>query len=259
MKQLIRYSTVFIALLLLASCMPPQEEKEIPMAVKHNYIILLDLSDRLIVQDDQPERDKELIKQIYTLFEAQVRSKLYLRSRDEIKVVIAHQRGADLRNEVYEDSLYVNIENIPGVLRRKTEEKRRTIFYNNLDELYAQAVFSDNPKDFYGADIWKYFYEDLKVDYVSDTLTQNVLFLFTDGYPIVGKDLSKLQTVKEKYPDLKVLLMEAAPRDKDMEWDRVIELWEGWFDSMKIEDYQFVKRMALSKEKDILAEILKGS
>ncbi len=259
MKQLIRYSPVFIALLLLASCMPPQEEKEIPMAVKHNYIILLDLSDRLIVQDDQPERDKELIKHIYTLFEAQVRSKLYLRSRDEIKVVIAHQRGADLRNEVYEDSLYVNIENIPGVLRRKTEEKRRTLFYNNLDELYAQAVFSDNPKDFYGADIWKYFYEDLKVDYVRDTLTQNFLFLFTDGYPIVGKDLSKLQTVKEKYPDLKVILMEAAPRDKDMEWDRVIELWEGWFDSMKIEDYQFVKRMALSKEKDILAEILKGS
>jgi hypothetical protein len=259
MKQLIRYSPVFIALLLLASCMPPQEEKEIPMAVKHNYIILLDLSDRLIVQDDQPERDKELIKHIYTLFEAQVRSKLYLRSRDEIKVVIAHQRGADLRNEVYEDSLYVNIENIPGVLRRKTEEKRRTIFYNNLDELYAQAVFSDNPKDFYGADIWKYFYEDLKVDYVSDTLTQNFLFLFTDGYPIVGKDLSKLQTVKEKYPDLKVILMEAAPRDKDMEWDRVIELWEAWFDGMKIEDYQFVKRMALSKEKDILREILEGS
>jgi len=259
MKQLIRYSPVFIALLLLASCMPPQEEKEIPMAVKHNYIILLDLSDRLIVQDDQPERDKELIKQIYTLFEEQVRNKLYLRSRDEIKVVIAHQRGADLRNEVYEDSLYVNIENIPGVLRRKTEEKRRAIFYNNLDELYAQAIFSDNPKDFYGADIWKYFYEDLKVDYVKDTLTQNFLFLFTDGYPIVGKDLSKLQTVKEKYPDLKVILMEAAPRDKDMEWDRVIELWEAWFDSMKIEDYQFVKRMALSKEKDILREILEGS
>ena len=259
MKQIIRYSPLFIALLLLTSCMPPQEEKEIPMAVKHNYIILLDLSDRLIVQDDQPERDKELIKQIYTLFEAQVRSKLYLRSRDEIRVVIAHQRGANLRNEVYEDSLYVNIENIPGVLRRKTEEKRRTIFYNNLDKLYDQAVFSKDPKDFYGADIWKYFYEDLKVDYVSDTLTQNFLFLFTDGYPIVGTDPTKLQTVKEKYPDLKVILIEAAPRDKDLEWDRVIDLWEGWFDSMNIEDYQFVKRMALSKEKDILREILEGS
>ncbi|MCP4312782.1 MAG: hypothetical protein GY790_16080 [Bacteroidetes bacterium] len=259
MKQLNKNIPVIIVMLLLASCMPPQEEKEVSTAVKHNCIILLDLSDRLIVQDNQPERDKELIKHIYTIFEERVRSQLYLRSRDEIRVVIAPQRGADLKSEVYEDSLYINIENIPGVLRRKTEDERRSIFSDNLDKLYDQAVFSDNPKDFYGADIWRYFYEDLKVDYVSDTLTQNFLFLLTDGYPIVGKDLSKLQTVKEDYPDLKIILIEAAPRDKDLEWDRVIELWEEWFDSMSIEDYQFVKRMALSKEKDMLREILEGS
>lgn len=259
MKKQIQYLSIAMFMAFLASCMPPQQEKEISIPVKHNYIILLDLSDRLIVQDNQPERDKELIQQIYTLFEERIRKNLYLRSRDEIRVVIAHQRGADLQSEIYEDSLYTNIENIPGVLRRKTEEKRRNIFYNNLEKLYDQAIFSDNPKDFYGADIWRYFYEDLKVDYVNDTLSQNFLFLFTDGYPIVGKDLTKLQTVNEEYPDLKVILIEAAPRDKDMEWDRVIELWEGWFESMKIKDYQFVKRMALSKEKDILREILEGS
>jgi len=236
--------------------MPPPEEKEISTPVKHNYIILLDLSDRLIVQDNQPERDKELIRHLYTLFEERVRKHLYLRSRDEIKVVIAHQRGANLKSEIYEDSLYIDIENVPAVLRRKQEEERRSIFFDNLDKLYDQAVFSNNPKDFYGADIWRYFYEDLKVDYVSDTLTQNFLFLFTDGYPIVGKDLTKLQTVKEDYPDLKIILIEAAPRDKDMEWDRVVDLWEEWFDSMKIDDFEFVKRMALSKEKDMLREIL---
>ena len=245
-----------IMLLMFVSCMPPQEQKEVAPVVKHNYIILLDLSDRLIVQDNQPERDKELIRQIYTLFEERVREHLYLRSRDEIRVVIAPQRGAGLQNEIYEDSLYTNMENIPGVLRRKTEEKRRLTFQNNLDKLYEQAVFSNNPKAFYGADIWKYFYEDLKVDYVKDSLTKNFLFLFTDGYPIVGSDLSKLQMVKEDYPGLKLVLMEAAPRDRDLEWDRVMELWEAWFDSMKIEDYQFVKRMALSKEKALLREIL---
>jgi hypothetical protein len=236
--------------------MPPQEKPEISLPVKHNYIILLDLSDRLIVQDNQPERDKELIRHLYTLFEERVRNNLYLRSRDEIKVVIAPQRGAGLQSEIYEDSLYIDMENIPAVLRRKQEEKRRTVFFSNLDKLYDQAVFSSNPKDFYGADIWKYFYEDLKVDYVTDTLTQNFLFLVTDGYPIVGKDLSKLQPVKEEYPDLKMVLLEAAPRDKDMEWDRVIALWEEWFHSMKIGDFEFVKRMALSKEKDMLREIL---
>ena len=259
MKQLIKYIPVFLVMLLLASCMPPLEQKEVTTAIKHNYIILLDLSDRLIVQDNQPERDKELIKYIYTQFEERVRNQLYLRSRDEIRVVIAHQRGANLQNEVYEDSLYINIENIPAVLRRKKEEERHTTFFNNVDKLYDQAVFSSNPKEYYGADIWKYFYEDLKVDYVSDSLTQNFLFLFTDGYPIVGKDLTKLQGVNKEYPDLKIILIEAAPRDKDLEWDRVNDLWEGWFDSMRIEDYQFVKRMALSKEKDMLKEILGDS
>ena len=259
MKKLIKYVPVTMVMLLLVSCMPPPEEKEISTPVQHNYIILLDLSDRLIVQDNQPERDKELIRHLYTLFEERVRKHLYLRSRDEIKVVIAHQRGAGLKSEVYEDSLYIDIENVPAVLRRKQEEERRSIFFDNLDKLYDQAVFSNNPKDFYGADIWRYFYEDLKVDYVNDTLTQNFLFLFTDGYPIVGKDLTKLQTVKENYPDLKIILIEAAPRDKDMEWDRVIDLWEKWFDSMKIDDYEFVKRMALSKEKDMLREILEDS
>jgi hypothetical protein len=213
----------------------------------------------LIVQDNQPERDKELIRHLYTLFEERVRNHLYLRSRDEIRVVIAHQRGADLRSEIYEDSLYIDMENIPAVLRRKKEEERRSVFFNNLDRLYDQAVFSKTPTDYYGADIWKYFYEDLKVDYVKDTLTQNFLFLFTDGYPIVGKDLSKLQAVYDVYPDLRIVLIEAAPRDKDMEWDRVNELWKEWFDSMKINDYQFVKRMALSKEKDILREIIEDS
>ena len=34
---------------------------------------------------------------------------------------------------------------------------------------------------------------------------------------------------------------------------------KAWFESMKIEDYVFIKRMALSKEKDLLREILEGS
>ena len=256
MKQHLKYIPVFIALMLLVSCMPPQEEKELPTPVKHNYIILLDLSDRLIVQDNQPERDIELIKQIYTLFEERVRKQLYIRSRDEIRVVIAPQRGADLRSEIYEDSLYTNIENIPGVLRRKTEEERRTVFYNNLDKLYDQAVFSDNPKDFYGADIWKYFYEDLKVDYAQDTLTENFLFILTDGYPIVGKTQVKLQEVKDKFPDLHIVLIEAAPREKDMEWDRIMSIWEEWFNKIGVKNYTLIKRGAISKELEQIKEVI---
>ena len=148
MKHRIQYIPVILAMLLLASCMPPQQEKPVPTPVKNNYIILLDLSDRLIVQDNQSERDKELIKHIYNIFEDRVRSQLYLRSRDEIRVVIAPQRGAGLQSEIYEDSLYTNMDNIPGVLRRKSEEKRRNTFYNNLDKLYDKGRIQQKSERF---------------------------------------------------------------------------------------------------------------
>jgi len=245
-------SIVFIVLVI--ACHPPAP-KERTLSVKHNYIILLDLSDRIIVQPDQAARDKEIVKSIYQLFEKKVKKELYIKSRDEIKVVIAPQKGSGLQTDVFEEKLYVNMGNIQNVYRRPKEEERREVFYATLDELYKKAVFSDVPEEYYGADIWKYFYEDLKVDYADDTLTQNFLFILTDGYPIVGKDLKKLQPVKDAFPDLHIILMEASPRYKDMEWDRIMEMWKQWFDSMKIQDYTFIKRKAITKEIEQVEEI----
>jgi hypothetical protein len=242
-------------LILAVSCAPPPPEDK-SITEKHNYIVLLDLSDRLIVQKDQPNRDKELLNYIYAQFEERVKKNLFIRSRDEIRVVIAPQKGSGLYRAEFEDKMYVNMDNIPAGLKRPKEEERRTRFLGAIDTLYQKAIFSKNPTDYYGADIWKYFYEDLKTDYSSDTLTKNFLFILTDGYPIVGKDLAKLQPVKNSFPDLKIVLIEAAPRDKDMEWDRIQELWQEWFNNMGIKDYQFIKRTAISKEKDIINEIM---
>lgn len=62
-------------IVVLASCeMPPKKEAQ--LHTKHNYIVLLDLSDRLIVQDNQPQRDKQLISHIYDEFEEKVRNSL---------------------------------------------------------------------------------------------------------------------------------------------------------------------------------------
>ena len=119
-----------------------------------------------------------------------------------------------------------------------------------------QAEFSKIPEEYYGADIWKYFYEDLDTDLSNDTLTKNFLFILTDGYPIVGKDLSKLKTVKEDYPELQIVLLEVSPRDKDMEWDNIMEMWKSWFNSMQVGDYTFIKRKAISKEIEQVKEII---
>jgi hypothetical protein len=243
----ILYIPVSILMLFIFACQPPEPTRK-SLSVKHNYIILLDLSDRVIIQPEQPERDKELVKAIYQLFEARVRRDLYIKSRDEIKVVIAPQKGSGLRTDIFENQLYINMKGIKNMNRRPKETERRESFYKALDDLYSKAVFSNIPEEYYGADIWKYFYEDLNTDLSGDTLTKNFLFILTDGYPIVGKDLSKLQPVKEDYPELHIILMEASPREKDMEWDHIMDMWKTWFDSMKISDYTFIKRKAISKE-----------
>ena len=105
--------------------LPAPEKKGKSLRVKHNYIVLLDLSDRLVVQENQPKRDKEIIQGIYEAFEAKVKKAMYVKSRDEIKVVIAPQRSSRINEEEFEDRLYVNMDNIQNIFRKKEEEKRR--------------------------------------------------------------------------------------------------------------------------------------
>ena len=243
--------------LILACNMPAPPEKRI-IKEKYNYIILLDLSDRIIVQDNQPARDTEIIHFIYRLFEEKVKKDLYIKSRDEIKVVVAPQMGAGIPTQNFEDKLYINMKNIDLVKRRKKEAERRQNFFATLDQLYKKAQFSKIPTDYYGADIWKYFYEDLKEDYSRDTLTKNFLIILTDGYPVVGKDREKLQPIKNKFPDLNVIIVEAAPTEKDMEWDRITGIWSQWFDEIGISKYTLIKRTAISKEKEQIEDIING-
>lgn len=259
MKRYALFIPVMALLLLMSGCkFPSPEKKKKEVRIKHNYIILLDLSDRLIVQDQQPQRDKEIIKHLYSLFEEKVKKEMYLKSRDEIRVVIAPQKGAGLNRNSIEDKLYVNMSSMDPISRKAKEEKRRADFSANLDTLYRKAVFSRNPNDYYGADIWKYFYEDLKIDYSNDTLTQNYLFILTDGYPIVGQQ-NKLLKVKNDFPDLEIVLLEAAPREKDLEWDHLMNIWEEWFDTIGIKKYTLVKRSSITKELEQIKETIARS
>ena len=112
-----KYSILFIITLIIicSACNPPAPPERKGLTEKHNYIVLLDLSDRLIIQDDQATRDKSIIKALYDIFEQKVKKDLYIRSRDEIKVIIAPQRGSKLQREIFEDKLYVNMESIKKV------------------------------------------------------------------------------------------------------------------------------------------------
>jgi hypothetical protein len=249
-----------LTLLALVACkLPAPDKKPAKVRVKHNYIVLLDLSDRLIVQPNQPQRDKQIIESLYSVFEEKVRRDLYIKSRDEFKVVIAPQLGTGLHRDDFEDRLYVNMNNINNVYRRLNEKERREAFEANLDTLYRRAVFSSHPEKYHGADIWKYFHEDLKVDYSRDTLTENYLVIITDGYPIVGHNRNKLLEVKNEFPDLRIALVEAAPREQDLEWDRMMQTWEEWFNGMGIKEYTLIKRGSITKELEQVKEVVNAS
>lgn len=256
-KQSYRLAFLYLFLLVMGSCkMPPPEKKAAPR-IKNNFIVLLDLSDRLIVQQDQADRDKQIIKGLYSLFEEKVKKDLYIKSRDEIRVAIAPQVGSKVKRDVFEDRLYVNMQHLNNVARKAQEEQRREKFYDNLDTLYRKALFSRNPTDYNGADIWKYFHEDLKNDYSRDTLTHNYLFILTDGYPIVGHQ-NKLWLVKNEFPDLEIVLLEGAPRELDLEWDHIMSTWEEWFNTMGIKRYTFVKRGSITKELEQVKSIVQN-
>ena len=124
--HLITLGLTGVMLFLAIGCkLPAPDKKKSDAKVNHNYIILLDLSDRLIVQQNQPERDKEIIRDLYALFEEKVKKGLYIKSGDQIKVVMAPQLGASIRRDVFEDRLYVNMKSIKTVFRKLKEEERK--------------------------------------------------------------------------------------------------------------------------------------
>lgn len=243
----------------LQACAPP--EKEHTVHERHNYIILLDLSDRLIKQPDQVERDKALIKEIYSLFEEQVRKELYIRSKDAIKVVLAHQEGSPVKPLVAEEKLFINMENIHIKDRKKLENERRTQFFAALNELYEKAHFSAARNDYKGADIGKYFEDDIRRDLVGGEEVINYVFLLTDGYMYVeGKQsgLGGWRPVNRSFENLSVMLLETDPINRDGEWDKMQHSWLNWFSRMGVRNVVVEKRTAMSKVNELMKKFVEN-
>jgi len=62
--------------------------------------------------------------------------------------------------------------------------------------------------------------------------------------------------VKNEFPNLSIVLMEAAPREKDMEWDRIMLVWEEWFDQIGIQEYTLIKRGSITKELEQIKDLV---
>ena len=255
-----------------------EAKREAPVIPKENYIVLLDLSDRILHNNQQQvAKDFSVVKCIYAAFRSKMNSKdpthLYYNVNDKLKLLVAPQKTTP-------PSLYELAGNLRVEMESESPEKKAALideaeksFNATLPEIYRQAVISNNTNDYSGADIWKYFNEDLQDDLVEDG--QNTLFIVTDGYMDFEKSEERpaqnnrftscaqiinalkgapdwnekfekgdygLMPVGKKFPNLRVVLLEISPREQwTGEYSLLTKIWSKWFQEMGIPAYRFIK------------------
>jgi hypothetical protein len=128
-----------------------------------NIIVLLDLSDRIDPSENpnQAEKDTEIIQGIISVFEEEVRKKLFLFTKDRICIVVAKQpTNYDEELLGIVNQLRINMEGslIGGVGGKPKFTRSKKRLLTNVDKLYKLAMA--NP-DFIGADIWAFLRANL--------------------------------------------------------------------------------------------------
>ncbi len=294
-----RYGLLLLAgLFFLQGCNEFQQavkdaKKEIPPPPKDNYIILLDLSDRILYNNQQQvPKDIAVINSIYGVFKSKMDAKdpthLYYSLHDKLKVLIAPQKTTP-------KSLYDMIGSLRIDLSAEQPDKKSAVinetektFNNVLPEIYRQAVIGNNSTAYSGADIWKYFNEDLSDDLEKDG--QNTLFIITDGYMDLEKTEERpaqnnryascsqiinllkkypdwetkfnegdygMLSVAKKFPNLKVVLLQVNPKEEwNGEYSLLTKIWGKWFTEMGITNYRFIKDDNVNEVKESMEKFM---
>jgi hypothetical protein len=268
-------------------------KKEIPAPARDNYIILLDLSDRILFNNQQQvPKDISVIKSVYGVFKSRLNSKdpthLYYNLNDKLKVLIAPQRTTPKSLYDLVGSLRVDLSSEQPDKKVNLVDETEKTFDSMLPQLYKQAVIGNNSTAYSGADIWKYFNEDLADDLEKDG--QNTLFIVTDGYMDLEKaderpaqnnrfaSSTQIINALKKYPDwetrfsqsdygmlpiakkftgLKVVLVQVNPKDDwSGEYSLLTKIWGKWFTEMGISNYRFIKDDNINEVKESLEKFM---
>jgi hypothetical protein len=262
-------ASLLLLLILISSCGNKSELEKKP--VSRNVIILLDLSDRILLEN-QIARDKSTINAIFQTYLNSIKDtivaydKEFNRISDKFSVRIAYQKNIPYDKQHFENILQFDF-------ARKDANNAKFILQDfpkqlstELDNLYNAAKFSDNSKDYHGADIWKFFSEDLDNLISDDDNSINYLFIITDGYLYFENykenikqtnrrpDMQFLSELRNKnweekfdkedwgliplnkqFPNLKVCVLEIAPNDFWNEFDLLKKVWSKWLTEMGID------------------------
>ncbi|MEP2059796.1 MAG: hypothetical protein ABJJ05_18455 [Maribacter litoralis] len=196
MKTKIQLLAYIATILLISSCKSDKKEqiKEVEVAKNEikgecpsfildnkennlNISVFLDLSDR-ITRPKTILSDTENLKSIAKAFTNHVKTKKLILLQDKIQLYFNPAPTNNTINSISE-KLHIEFDkNSPKAKIIDTEE----LYATQPSEIYNLALAdSENPKDFPGSDIWRFFKDNVK-DYTISDCHRNILVILTDGY-----------------------------------------------------------------------------
>lgn len=169
-------STIFTASIFLTSC--GNEEQNIPKKPT-NYIVVLDLSDRILLPE-QLDKDFYLIEKYFKSFEGNSRRNLVLTSKNRFSVKIIPQKNSPLNINHYEDLLQIYLDETDVKDKNKAVLAFTQSLPNVLRNLKNDALYGNTSSSYFGVDIWAYLHDNGKG--LSKSGFENKVLVLTDGY-----------------------------------------------------------------------------
>ncbi len=278
---------IFIAII-LASCSGCSDTPQANMPTPQNYVILLDLSDRLL-QSNQATNDKAIIRTVFEAFEYSVRTKnMIVNSKDKFRIAIAPQQGTAYDPTHFMNELFIDMEQMPIAQKRQKLDSFKGHLNHTLEELYQKATQNKTQtSDFQGCDLWKYFNEQLETDLLKNH--DNQLVILTDGYfdfesnPFIKhienrststnfmvtlrKDENWRQAlesekygllpIQKRYSSTSIIVTEIAPKHNNLdEVEMLTKIWRKWLAEMKFKGSKILLKSNLNKTQSQLKFIL---
>jgi hypothetical protein len=254
-KHFLKITVIFFCVSPLSYCTDPPSQKSKIHNRQQNYIVISDLSDRIIKDSQQPQNDTAIIDHIYNRFLKSVKSHVYIKSHDRF-VVVPIQEGKYINHSKFIENMSVDMKNILPKDRKRKENDRTIRINDALKKLYSNkgAIYSNKPDEYYGADIWKFFKDDLKDYLVNDSDFVNNIIILTDGYLFVDGKQKEITDIIEgvgqdfKQYNINVIVAEIAPKEnRDDEWQALQNQWIEWLNGTGINNLKIVHKGAINQ------------
>lgn len=176
MKTILVLITIIIGFISCSSIAEPKPG----LSTNDNYLIVLDLSDRIIQNSDQINIDTSAIRAVFEKFDGSVQRNLVIKSKDKFSVRIIPQKLSSVRNNDFENRLSIDMGKYSASEKLVKRDQFKVNFSSQLKILYQQAILGNKSSDFAGVDIWQYFNDQINSDL--DINYNNKVMILTDGY-----------------------------------------------------------------------------